>query len=366
MRIQIFEESEASGRPPLRMVQLPFSLDVETNEGGEAPAAFGAKRRNLHLVLGWNPAVVHERLAYIRWSLAICLLLVLTTTAAVLWHLIRRQLNPLVAIGRQLADISEQQLDRRFDEAGTPLEIQPVLERLNRMMGRLEVAFDREKAFTSNAAHELRTPLAGLRSTLEVALSRERAPDSYRKSLTQALEICDQMQPMVENLLAISRMDSQSLRPDLRSVDLAEWLEKAWQPLRPGAEARNLAVAFQADRPLTVRADPSLLQMVIGNLLENAVDYTTEGGRLEITATRQGPQVHLEMANNAEALRGEDLDHIFEPFWRHDEARRQPGLHAGLGLSICRKVLNLLGGSIRVDMSDRAEFTVTVELPADA
>ncbi|MDX1564042.1 MAG: ATP-binding protein [Phycisphaeraceae bacterium] len=364
--IQIFEETNASARPPLRLVQLPFSLDAGASERSETPAAFGAKRRDLHLVLGWNPAVVYERLGYIRWSLVICLLLVLATTAAVLWHLIRRQLNPLVSIGRQLTDISEQQLDHRFDEDEAPREIKPVLERLNRMMGRLEVAFDREKAFTSNAAHELRTPLAGLRSTLEVALSRERDPDSYQKSLSQALDICRQMHPMVENLLAISRVDSGSWRMNPEDLDLTEVVQEAIASFQPRAEARSLQIKRTWQAPHRVRVDRSMLQMVINNLLENAISYSPEGGRIEMAIVSAGPNTRLKITNTAESLSPEDLDHVFEPFWRHDQARRQAGLHAGLGLSICRKILTRLGGRIDVLLNGVSEFEAVVELPADA
>jgi heavy metal sensor kinase len=357
-----------SGHPSLRLVHLPFSLEEETEEDEHeaTAAAFGAGRRDLHLILGWDVSVVQERLAYIRWVLILAVGLVLTVTTAMLWSLIRRQLSPLVLLGRQLADISERQLDQRFDVDGAPGEIVPVLTHLNQMMKTLEAAFEREKAFASNAAHEMRTPLAGLRMTLEVALSQERDAAEYREAIDQSLDICNQMHPMVENLLAISRMEAGKLRLDPESLSLSTILTDAWRPFEKRAEVASLQVDCQWDRECRIVADRAMLMMVVNNLFDNAISYTPVGGHLKITVESSESCVTLTVSNSTDAVTTEDLDHLFEPFWRHDQARRQAGLHAGLGLSICRKILELLHGQIQITLEDGSRFVVTVLLPMDA
>ncbi len=275
---------------------------------------------------------------------------------------VRSVLAPLNRISSQIARINERTLDARLDLATVPDEIAPLVERLNMLIARLESAFDRERAFSSDVAHEMRTPLSGLRSTIEVCRAKPRSAREYQESLDTCHQICDQAQRMIEALLAISRVEGgrEKIRTEL--VQLDDLLHECWEPLAESARSKGLCDRWQLVDPCDLEIDRDKLSVVIRNLLENAVAHSNQGGDVQISAQAQRGTVRLCVENSGNRLRTNQVAHVFERFWRGDVARADTGHHAGLGLSLAERLTELLGGHIHVEV-DGARFRVRLEFP---
>jgi two-component system heavy metal sensor histidine kinase CusS len=277
---------------------------------------------------------------------------------------VRRGLRPLDALAARIAAIRQDDLSARVWVERLPTELAPVVERLNDLLRRLEDAFGRERAFTSDAAHELRTPLAGLQSTIEVALARPRGAEEYREALSECLGIVQHTQALAGHLLALARMDGQQAAVAPESVVVAEALDAAWRPFAGVVARRRLRVGARVAPDLQCTADRALLSMIFSELAANAAEYAEEGGRIDVTAGRApgGGVIELEFANSGCRLSPEEAAHVFERFWRADAARSQTGVHAGLGLALVRQAVRLLGGSVGAGVAG-GTFSVRLWLP---
>jgi two-component system heavy metal sensor histidine kinase CusS len=282
--------------------------------------------------------------------------------AVVLWVGIDRSLRPLDRIASRIGGLDETDLSARVEAEGAPSELQPVVARINELLARLEAAFERERSFSADVAHELRTPMAGLRSTLEVVLARDRPANEYREALEVSLEITTQVHRMVETLLSLARLEAGQIEPRSETVVLSEVLHAAWRPLADRAERRRLRVQWELAGPSAVGADRSLLNLVLSNILDNAVAYADEGGWVRIeTALRDGSLV-VTVSNSGSMLAPGQTEYVFDRFWRGDQARGEAGIHCGLGLSLVKKTAALLGGTVCAESSDDGVFTITVSI----
>lgn len=247
---------------------------------------------------------------------------------------IKDGLRPLRQLGDRLAEIDAQSLDGRFSNNNLPIEISPIADRLNELMGRLERSFERERRFSADLAHELRTPVAELRTMAEVAL---RWPDEKGSDDAQAaLDIAKQMGGIIESLLGLARHENGQAEIEPETVSLAEFTADCWAPFAERAAGRGLDIRLDLPEGGTIETDPEMLRLILNNLFSNACDYTPEGGRIEIVAASgEHDGALLQVANNAPELDEESVQHLFERFWRRDGARAD-NTHSGLGLSLAR------------------------------
>jgi signal transduction histidine kinase len=269
---------------------------------------------------------------------------------------IRIGLAPLraLATGIAMADLTT-----RLDVAGAPAELRAVVARLNELLARLARAFERERELTAELAHELRTPLAGIRATIEVTLDRERPAERYRAALVDALAITADTERVVEALLALARLDAGVARPRSAPIDLDELVRGLAGPAAARAIARDAALVTRLV-PVTIASDAEMLRVVVGNLLDNAVTYVDPGGVIEVVLEAGA----LVIRNTGCALAPAEVERVFERFWRGDQARPS-GVHAGLGLAVVKQLLELLGGGITVAV-EAGQFVATVRLPGPA
>jgi signal transduction histidine kinase len=345
-----------------RMVTLAFQVKADPEEqakqGGLAPAPV-----TVTLAVARETAPLNADLEFLARLLASATagagLLALLVAAIV----VRQGLAPLGALAGRIGAIREDNLATRIPLDGMPTEMEPIGRRLNDLLLRLEEVFRRERAFTADAAHELRTPLAGIRSTMEVALSRLRKPDEYQQALGDCLTITRQMQSMVDNLLALSRLEGGQTALQPEPVRLAELIEKCWGPLAAAVEARRIACRFDVPADLVCTADRANLARVLSNLLANAADYTDDGGRIEIVAIAACDAVGLKISNTGCRLSQDEVAHVFERFWRGDSARAATGVHCGLGLALVQRAVTAFGGTVDVGVAGGL-FAVRVRLPA--
>ncbi len=320
----------------------------------------------LTLVIARDTREVEGALADLRLLLVAVGAAAILLSLAVLVHVVRSGLEPLDDLAAQIGGLGEEDLAARIAVADAPAELAPVVERLNDLLSRLERAFAQQRALTADVAHELRTPLAGLQATLEVALARERESDAYRSAMADCLVICQQTQRMVDSLLCLARIEAGQAKVHAESLRLHEVLQECWRPLADRAHARGLHVEWNVDPQLVLNTDREKLRLILSNVLDNAVSYTNDAGHIRIEAASQDGRIELSVANTGSHLSQQEAEHVFEQFWRGDEARAATGVHCGLGLSLCRQLVDLLGGSVRVESAAGDTFRVILTFHRDA
>jgi len=337
-------------------------LGIRFTPRSDGKAGSPGQSLEVTLVLGRETAGIERTLAQIKVAMAAVGLAAVLVSVGVLDWSVRRGLRPVARLAAQIGDVGESDLSARIDPAGIPSELLPVVDRLNDLLGRLQSAFQRERRFTADVAHELRTPLAGVRSTLEVALLKEREPEGYRKAMEESLGINQQMHRMVENLLSLARADASQLEVMNQEVDLGALIRECWNPLARAASERGISVDWHLQEPCILQSDQGKLRLVLQNILSNAATYTADRGQIRIQSASKDGQIELTVANTGSSLSPEGVERVFDRFWRGDASRRSSGQHCGLGLSLCRTLLELLGGSISAESGTGGEFRIVVRL----
>jgi signal transduction histidine kinase len=274
----------------------------------------------------------------------------------------RRLLRPLDQLAERIATIKTDQPILRLGDLPLPSELAPVRARLDELLDRLQVTLQRERTFTADAAHELRTPLAGLRTTLEVALSRVRTVADYRQAIDESLDISTQMQALVDNLLALARVEAGQVLVEREPTQLAPLIEQCWNTIAGRAEARGLRRTISLTDIDVVTIDRAKVRLVLTNLFDNAVTYTDTGGDIAISGTGTDGRLELQISNSGCTLPASAANQVFARFWRGDLAHTTTGLHCGLGLALCQTLIEVHGGHISAKIAD-GRFTILVDLP---
>lgn len=254
--------------------------------------------------------------------------------------ILRRVLAPLRRLGEQASDMDAERLGQRFEDQGMPQELEPIANRLNGLMARLERSFERERRFSSDVAHELRTPIAEISAMSEAALRfpDKVAPDQFEEMLATSRD----MQRMVECLSQLARWEDGAVELNVEEIDLTDAVRQSWKNVDETARHRGLKVAFSLEERPTLSTDPALFLHILDNLFSNAAEYATEGGRVEIEgAMEPGGKLCLCVKNSVDGLTAEDVGHLFDRFWRH-EASRSERQHSGLGLALAQSCAHAL------------------------
>lgn len=223
-------------------------------------------------------------------------------------------------------------------------------------------AMDRQKQFTADAAHELRTPLAIMRTELEVALGD---PESRKVSplLQSNLEEIERLSGMVENLLLVSRMDDPQNRLALEEVDFSQLARESLERMKPYMEKKGLNLHTSLPEGVVLRGDREWLRRLLFNLLKNAVDYNREEGEIRVEIKDQAKGVWLAISDTGIGISPEDLPHVFERFYRADKSRSSRIQGTGLGLTIAKSIVEAHRGNIRLKSAWGKGTTVEVFLP---
>ncbi len=274
----------------------------------------------------------------------------------------RSALAPVDTMSRAARRITGTDLGERIPLRGAGDELDHLAETLNAMLDRLEGAFAQMRRFAADAAHDLRTPLTALRGTIEVALRAERSGPEYRRVLASSLEDVAHLIRLAEDLLALSRATEGAL-PPRTPVELEAVVRDVLGVATRLAEARGVTVRLAESAPLTVLGDAPALRRAVMKLVENAVRYTPAGGKVEIGLQREGAWALVTVADTGVGMSAADLERIFEPFVRLDDARARDTGGAGLGLAIARAVVAAHGGAIGAVSTPGAGSTFTIRLP---
>jgi signal transduction histidine kinase len=274
-------------------------------------------------------------------------------------------LAPLQRLSDAVSRVSEKDFRLQMDERRLPGELRPIVDRLSQTLGLLQRAFAREKQAAADISHELRTPLAALLTTTEVSLRKPRNPEDYRQTIEDCRGLGLQMSQLVERLLALARLDAgvDTLRPT--EVDAAAVAGQCLSVVRPLAEAHEVTLDFQPEGPAALTTDPIKLREVVTNLLHNAIAYNRPQGQVAMKVERQNGDLLVEVSDTGIGMTPEVRAHIFERFYRADVSRHATGVHAGLGLSIVKGYVDLMGGTIGVESAEGQGTTFRVLIPAE-
>jgi heavy metal sensor kinase len=244
-------------------------------------------------------------------------------------------------------------------------ELRRLSETLNDMLGRIEASVKRVTQFTADASHDLRTPIALIRTSAEVALRRSRTEAEYREALSQILASSEEATHLIENLLTLARADAGAADLHIESIDLVPHCKKIAEDAGILTAAKGIQFTQQLPAsPVRISADPGEIDRLLLIVLENAVKYTPPGGRIEMNLSNGSSQARIEICDTGIGIGEKDLPHIFERFYRADQARsREPG-GSGLGLAIARWIVQMHGGSIEARSVVREGSTFRISLPA--
>jgi len=292
--------------------------------------------------------------------LGLCAIILAMAAFAGRW-LCRRALAPVTAIAKAARNMSAADLDARLPAPGTADELADVARAFNDLLARLQEAFLRQRRFSGDASHQLRTPLAALIGQVEVALRRDRTLAEYREALGRVLGQGQHMQQVVESLLFLARADAETRLHNLQQVNFADWLPNHLLRWRDHPRWPDLRVEAQS---CCVFAQPALLGQLIDNLLENACNYSEAGTPISVGVGRHDDCVTVSVEDGGVGIAAEEIPHLFEPFFRSARTRRDGKAGVGLGLAVAQRIAAAFGARLELDKSSPSGSRFVLRLPS--
>jgi two-component system, OmpR family, sensor kinase len=317
----------------------------------------------LVLTVGLDLAPTRAALRDLAWvSGGVSLSLWVAAAALGRW-LCRRAMVPVTRMAASVRAMGAAELDRRLPVTETGDEIQDLGDAFNGLLARLQEAFERQRRFTGDASHQLRTPLAAMLGQVEVALRRDRPAEDYRRTLATVRDQAAHLGRIVEMLLFLSRADAEAQLPGLEALELSGWARRHLESWSGHPRGPDLEVEAESDGPLWARVHPPLLGQLLDNLLDNASKYSEPGTPIVVRLGRDAGLVALTVEDRGCGIDGEDLPRIFDPFYRSPRARRDGRAGVGLGLAVAQRIATALGGSLTVRSEPGRGSRFTLLLP---
>ncbi|HWP39075.1 MAG TPA: ATP-binding protein [Gemmatimonadales bacterium] len=272
---------------------------------------------------------------------------------------------PVEEIARQAEGIGRGRLGQRITVHADIEELQTLNTVLNRMLERLDHAFDAQRRIIADVGHDLRTPLTAMRGQIEVALRGERAPAEYRRTLASVLEDLDHLGSISESLILLARIEAGDLAPEPQRVGLADLARAAVRRAEPRAGGRRFSVVVPEGSDVTVSADPAMIGLVLDHLLDNTIRHTPPGTTVETSVSVNGDRATIAVRDNGPGISPAALPRLFERFYRGDDARTrmQGGGVAGLGLTIAAAIVDAHHGTITAENLATGGLEVRITLP---
>ena len=316
------------------------------------------------ILVGKNISPELKELRLVAWTLTGVGLAVLSLGLAGGWWLVSRSLRPVADISDTAAKISAGDLSQRIGVAEAESELGRLAVVLNSTFARLETAFAQQKQFASDAAHELRTPVTVILTQTQTALNRERDAASYRQTVEVCQRAAQRMRKLIESLLALARFDAGQEVMQRQPFDLSKVAADCVADVLPLAEARGVKIMAELS-PLEITGDSGRLAQVVTNLLTNAIQYNQPDGEVRVKLESPAGLAVLTVTDTGQGIAPENLPAVFGRFYRADPSRTGAG-NSGLGLAICKAIVEAHGGTIEVASGEAAGTTFTVRLPRDA
>lgn len=277
-----------------------------------------------------------------------------------------RATRPLAQIIETTGRLHAGNLDERLVLRGTRDELDQLSATINGFLDRIAAFVSQNREFTANAAHELRSPLTAIQSSIEVALNSDRTVDEYNELICDILEECSNLRVLVNQMLILAESDAGRLLITAEVVDLEQIVQRACEMFQGVAESRNIELCLLSSGPVQVLGDATRLRQVINNLIDNAIKFSEEGGQIAVQVRHSSADglALFSVRDHGSGIAAEDLPHIFERFYLGDKARLRDkkGRGSGLGLPICQSIVAAHGGQIHVSSTLGVGTIVTVSL----
>jgi len=317
------------------------------------------------IVVGRNVGPVFDSVNRFIVPIALSGLVVLGVGLVGGWWLAGRAIEPLQRISATASSITSRNLASRIDVSQMDLELAQLGSILNSMLQRLDTSFKQQARFVADASHELRTPISVLSMHCELALSRERKPDEYQKTLTTCLRASDRMRSLVEDLLMLAKADSGQLVMRNEAIDLSLIIDESVQLLVPLADRHQVTLHTKTSSVLC-RGDSNHLLRLVSNLLSNAILYNKPQGTVSIELNQSDGATTLRITDTGCGIPSDEIPKLFDRFYRVDEARSRETGGSGLGLSICQSIAVAHSGRLEIKSQQDVGTTVGLTLPQEA
>lgn len=270
-------------------------------------------------------------------------------------------LTPLRAVATLASEIEATDLSRRLGVQSDTSELGRLSTTFDRMLARLEAAFERQRQFTADASHELRAPLSVIHVAAELALRREREPEAYRRVLASVLRATQQLEELTDHLLMAARAEAGQMQ--VERVDVAVLVAESVEHMRPLAERNGVTLAAHVPQAAFARGERMGIARAIIALLDNAIKVSPPDGSVVATVTEEPHWIRLTFLDEGPGFSAEGLERATDRFWRDDVARA-PGTGSGLGLAICDSIVRACGGTLVLQNGKGGGALVVVELPS--
>ena len=344
-----------------RLIEINFlpRVEIEDDEEDEDYGVVISPPQPVTMVFARERETLDATLFAIGSTIFGVIVTVLLISGLLIWRLVGNGLSPLSYLAKQVSTIDESNLDARLNHEGAQsMEIAPIENQLNHLLERLQSAFEREKRFSANAAHELRTPLSELKTLAEVA---RMVPDDREQVVAFFNDIgaiSGQMEKMVATLLELSRSEAGLLRTDPEKIDLAQYCEEIWLQAANG-QGINKSLLKHIPEDLVIYTDREKLGMILSNLFVNAVNYSPDNAEIDITAEIRNDKVVLEVRNASIDLKPKDILHMKDRFWRKQTVQGESG-HSGLGLTLVEALARVMKLDVSLRLDNQQTFMVTI------
>ena len=327
----------------------------------------GAGQRSFHVRIGMSTVFLDKNIAALmRLLIPVGVILSLLTPLTGYWLAVRAT-RPVADILRTAERLRPTRLGDRLAVSGSRDELDQLSLTINRLLDEVAGHVERQEQFVADAAHELRGPLAAMQSTLEVAVSQHRSPDQYRDTVEDVLEAARHLSKIANDLLLLAESSERSVPRVAEPVSLATAAAQAVGMFAGAAEERGIGLELETVAAPTVAGEAARVRQVIGNLLDNAIRFTPQGGRVVVRVSEgtRGDGL-LMVSDTGPGIAPGDLERIFDRFFKADPARSRTAnaRSGGLGLAICKSFIEASHGSITIASTPEQGTRVTVRLPA--
>ncbi len=343
---------------------FPFVLPEETIAMRERNRVIDPKSLPHRLVVARDASPVESTLERLRWVLAAGTLLTLGLGFAVIGRVVKVSLRPIDVLAAHVKDRAEHRLDVALDVPNElPSELTGLAENFDLLLGRVAAIRQRERDFVRHAAHELRTPIAGLRATTDLALSQPRDAAAYAAHLATCQKTAIELGELVIRLSALSRIGQEGGQLLQTEVDLFQLLTDCLAQFSKPFRGRGLVVKCELPPdPLLVTGDPTLVRIILNNLLDNVASYASEDSEVRIGVGVAAEYAEVRIANSTEDP-PKNPDQWFEPLFRRDPSRHDAGSHLGIGLTLSLNAANAMGWSLVARTTDAGWVEFVLRVP---
>lgn len=350
-----------SDEAPLRAVRHAVRVHAEEDEVVNVPGGGNAREARVLVARSLEP--IQKTLAQLAAVLGIAVAGSLSLSLLIGRVAARRGAAPVRELAESMSQVNPANPEWNLADDRVPVELAPMVDTTRALLTRVREELDRRRQLTTDIAHDLRTPVAGVRALLDVCIQRPRTSDEYCEAIEQSRAALRELSRLLDDTLTLSRIEAGVDRPSFQLVRLDEVVTAAAATVQPLAASRNVRLAASGVDGLKLRTDPPRLVKILFNLFNNAIEHSPPGATVGLSVERNGSTLLLAVTDAGPGVPPDLRDRIFDRFVRGDDARARGEGHCGLGLPIAAGLARLLGGTVRLDETHASGARFVVCLP---